>query len=333
MAATLKLGSVGADVETWQGLLASAGYAVPSSGVFDEATRAQTVAWQKAKGLVPDGIVGPASWGAMTGKAIAAKADPRDKEGREVLLAVWPAVLEEALQSKYPEVRALGAQGMPNLSELQIAGAMAKLESGYGHSSYTNKKTGEKSGVIWNWGAVQAGKPPCDPATSFQVTDTGPSGEYNFCYKKYPTSEAGALDFLRLLTVKRPTSWALMKTGDLDAYSVQMHSWTPPLTQLGVGTGSSVLNKDPVTGVNGYFEQPPLTNNGRAATLAKHVMSIAGTMVEPISAVRGGPFTGESPSGTSADESGASTAKKLVIAGGLAAAVYAAIKIWLGWPR
>lgn len=291
MPATIQLGpppSTGSDVTKWQGLLTSAGYPTPVTGTFDAATDANTRAWQQVKGLTVDGIVGPASWGAMTGVAQAGKTDPRAKEAREVLLTVWPKILEEAAASKYPEVRALGAQGMPNLSELQIAMAMGKLESNYGHSGYKNNVTGETSGTIWNWGAVQAGKPPCGP-DAFETSDTGPEGTYNYCYKKYPDSEAGALDFLRLLTIRRPASWALMKTGDLDAYSVQMHSWTPPLTQLGVGHGSSVLNKDPITGMFGYFEQPPLTANGRAAGLARRAADIAFTLNEPLMVKRGGP--------------------------------------------
>lgn len=67
--ATLQLGSVGDDVSQWQGLLASAGFPVPVTGVFDDATKAATMAWQSAKGLASDGIVGPLSRAAMTGGA------------------------------------------------------------------------------------------------------------------------------------------------------------------------------------------------------------------------------------------------------------------------
>jgi peptidoglycan hydrolase-like protein with peptidoglycan-binding domain len=293
MPATIKLGSTGPDVSKWQDALTGAGYSVPSTGTFDQATDQATRAWQSAKGLVSDGIVGPASWGAMTGVVSAGKTDKYAQFGRDTMLAVWPQIQAEAASSQYPEVRELGTHA-PNLSLLQTFGAMAQLESNYGHSGYTNKKTGETSGTIWNWGAIQAGHPPCGP-DSFETTDTGPQGEYNYCYKKYPTPEAGALDFLRLLTIKRPASWAIAETGDLDAYSVQMHSWKPPLTQLGAGHGSSVQNLDPITGTPGYFEQPPLTANGRAAGLATRVANIAFTLNEPISAVRGGPFTGTPP--------------------------------------
>jgi len=65
--ATIKLGSTGPDVTKWQEALTSAGYAVPTTGTFDQATDQATRAWQASKGLTVDGIVGPASWGAMTG--------------------------------------------------------------------------------------------------------------------------------------------------------------------------------------------------------------------------------------------------------------------------
>lgn len=290
MAATIKKGSTGADVTMWQGLLSSAGFPTPLTGVFDDATDQQTRAWQGANGLGVDGIVGPASWSKMTGVAQPAGVDKNAQFGRDALLAAWPKILDEAAQSQYAEVRALGAEGMPNLAELQIAGAMADLESGYGKGSYTNKLTGETK-VLNNWGALQAGKPPCDPNKSFEVTDTGPDGEYQHCYALYPTPTAGALALLRQLTIRRPASWAHMKTGDIDAFSLQAHSWTPPLTSLGGGKPPGAKqNLDPITKVPGYFEQPPLTANGRAAGLEKRVAAIANTLKEPIAAKRGGPM-------------------------------------------
>lgn len=289
--------STGAPVALWQSLLSKSGYQTEQTAAFDAATDAHTRQWQKDKGLVSDGVVGLASWEAMTGEKVTppATTDKHAQFGRDTLLKIWPLVLAEAAQSQYAEVRALGAAGPPNLAELQIAGAMAHLESNYGMSPYTNKVTGQTSGVINNWGAVQGGKPPCDPSKAFEVTDTGAQGSYNFCYKKYATPEDGALDFLRLLTVKRPASWALMKQGDIDAFSVQMHTWTPPLEKLGAGKpAGTVQNKDPITGMPGYFEQPPIAGkNSRAAGLEQGVANIAHTLGEPVSAKRGGPTGGQ----------------------------------------
>jgi hypothetical protein len=337
-AATIKAGSTGPDVEKWQTLLTAAGFPVAVSGTFDAATAAATKAWQSAKGLVSDGIVGPASWGAMTG-VVQGGNDPHAKEGRDAMLAAWSQILTEAAASQYPEVRALGGQGDPNLSELQIFGALAKLESNYGRSQYINKKIpegqpGHASGVIWNWAAEQAGKPPCDPSKSFEASDSGAQGAYTMCYAKFPTQAAGALSFLRHVTVKRPRSWAIAKTGDIDAYSVAMHSWTPPLTQLGVGHGSSVHNIDPITKVPGYFEQPPLTAKGRAYGLEFRAADIANTLHEPLMAKRGGPV--DASSADEGDEAGdtrsSSTSDTVAkVGGGVGLVAFATGTFMLAW--
>lgn len=68
MPATIRKGSTGADVLRWQGLLNAAGFAAPQTSTFDDATDTATRAWQTAKGLAADGVVGQASWAAMTGE-------------------------------------------------------------------------------------------------------------------------------------------------------------------------------------------------------------------------------------------------------------------------
>lgn len=305
MAATIKLGSVGADVETWQGLLTSAGYAVAKSGVFDEATRQQTIAWQKAKGLTPDGIVGPMSWGAMTGKAQAGITDKHAQFGRDAILAAWEGV---TAGNKW------GIDPKPNLAALQIAGAQAHLESNYGLAQYVNKtipegQPGHSSGVINNWGAVQ-GQP------GFLASDTHADGSaYTAHYKIYATPAEGAADMIRHMTVLRPTSWKHMLEGDIDAWSKSMRA-PDPLSKQGL-----------------YFEQ---SAEGRAQGIEKRVANIAFTLNEPIAAKRGGPVApGEVVSPGGPDESGMSTPKKVIISGGIVAALYAAWKIYTsgrGWP-
>lgn len=54
---TIRLGSTGPDVVTWQKVLG-----VTADGSFGPATDTATKAYQKQKGLVVDGVVGPASW-------------------------------------------------------------------------------------------------------------------------------------------------------------------------------------------------------------------------------------------------------------------------------
>lgn len=296
-------GSSGAEVTLWQQLLNSHGQSVAVSGTFDTATTAATKAWQAANGLGADGIVGAMSWAKMTGEAQTPPPGGGYVEaygkkaafGRDSLLAAWPAMIAEAKQSKYPEVVALAEkwQGGPSLSAIQIFQAMAQLESGYGLASY---KGPNGSKVLNNWGAIQAGQPDASgncPAGSFLVGDSGANGAYVFCYRDYPTPEAGALDFLRALTIKRPTSWAIADTGDVDAYSIQMHSWTPPLTALGQGHAGKTKNLDPITKMPGYFEQPPIAgNNSRAKGLIDRANSIAVALDEPLEVQRGGPYEG-----------------------------------------
>jgi len=56
-APTLRLGSKGEAVKTWQQIVG-----VKDDGIFGPETLAATKAWQKAHGLVADGIVGPKTW-------------------------------------------------------------------------------------------------------------------------------------------------------------------------------------------------------------------------------------------------------------------------------
>lgn len=247
MPATLRLGSSGPDVLRWQRLLTGAGFPTPETSAFDQPTDAQTKAWQTSRGLQADGVVGPASWEAMVG----APPDPDAAYCRAALVAAWP--------------RITGAE--PNLAEIQIAAANAKLESGCGKASYTNRVTGERA-QINNWGAVQRGPPPCGP-DGFEATDTHADGtEYQFCYARYPTPEAGAAEMVRQMTVRRPTSWEYMRRGDIDSWAAAMRE------------------KDPVTGVFGYFEQ---SAEGRARGIDQRVRAIAAAFGEPVAATRGGP--------------------------------------------
>lgn len=274
---TLKLGSTGADVSTWQQLLTDAGFTTQVTGTFDAATESSTRAWQKQKGLVVDGIVGPQSWSAMTGKPVTpvGSTDKNAAFGREVLEKVWPKVTGE----------------IPSLAELQIAGAQAHLESNYGKSSYKllDHETGKPiatSGPINNWGAVQTS----NPAEGFLATDTSPlkatadnpKGYYDHHYKVYATPEEGAEHFVKHLTVLRPTSWELMKLGDIDSWAQQM--WA--------GYVNGKLNKDPISGTLGYFEQKP---NERAKGIEQRIANIAYTLNEPVAAKRGGPMPPPEP--------------------------------------
>lgn len=271
---SLQKQSTGAAVSLWQDLLTKAGFLTEVTGKFDLATDQHTRAWQSSKGLESDGVVGPKSWAAMTGQPEAKTYPPyyatHAAFGRDVLAKVYTKVTGE----------------QPTLPVLQILGAQAHLESLYGKSSYKllDHKTGatlKTSGPINNWGAVQTS----DASQGFLATDTSPlkktpdnpKGYYDHYYRVYATPEEGAEHFVKHMTVLRPTSWQRMKEGDIDGWAQQ--AWAGYLP-------SGALNKDPVSGTLGYFEQAP---SQRAKGIEERVWAISDTLGEPIAAKRGGP--------------------------------------------
>uniref|UniRef100_UPI0035E3E4BA peptidoglycan-binding domain-containing protein n=1 Tax=Archangium violaceum TaxID=83451 RepID=UPI0035E3E4BA len=78
---TLKLGASGASVKTLQQALANAGFSPGAvDGQFGPKTAAAVKAFQSAKGLVADGVVGPKTWAKLTA-APAGGATPTLKQG------------------------------------------------------------------------------------------------------------------------------------------------------------------------------------------------------------------------------------------------------------
>jgi len=62
---TLRSGSQSEDVRTLQYLLIARGYSLTADGIFGSGTEGKVKAFQSAKGLSVDGIVGPQTWGAL----------------------------------------------------------------------------------------------------------------------------------------------------------------------------------------------------------------------------------------------------------------------------
>jgi peptidoglycan hydrolase-like protein with peptidoglycan-binding domain len=81
---TIKLGSTGPAVITWQGILRRdsgiSGFTLPPDGQFGPMTDAATRAWQRSSGITPDGVVGPMTWkqgiGSLTTAPLPAESAP-----------------------------------------------------------------------------------------------------------------------------------------------------------------------------------------------------------------------------------------------------------------
>lgn len=95
---------------------------------------------------------------------------------------------------------------LPTMIEAQTIQAIALGESSYG-SGWVNSEKGQTCN---NWGAVQAGRPPCGVGT-FLYQDSRPpkKGEgsanipYEACFRCYDTPEEGAAHVVRLLMTSK----------------------------------------------------------------------------------------------------------------------------------
>jgi hypothetical protein len=92
---TLRQGDQGEWVTHLQQLLVQAGYDPgPIDGDFRNGTRRAVEAFQAANGLDADGIVGPATWGALTGEG-SPVSDGSDAVPSELVAAGAPPTLSE----------------------------------------------------------------------------------------------------------------------------------------------------------------------------------------------------------------------------------------------
>ena len=78
---TLKVGSKGPAVECLQGALNKSGAKLDVDGKFGSGTKKAVQAFQKKKKLSVDGIVGPQTWAALSGKT-----PPKSKDAK---LQLW----------------------------------------------------------------------------------------------------------------------------------------------------------------------------------------------------------------------------------------------------
>lgn len=217
---TIREGSTGADVTAWQTLLVAAGAKLIPDGAFGPATKQATVDWQRSKGLVADGVVGPVSWSTAEGVPI--------------------PVVKTAMAGADATAYAVAKRSRPNLTERerQYAVTVARGEGGYGlgwaHPSAATIAASQKVGLTGfegtgsnNWGADQG----TGSAGSFQHVDYHADGTpYVGKYAKQLTPEEG---FGRMADIlfkggKRGAAGtaemkAAINAGDLEAAVLAQH--------------------------------------------------------------------------------------------------------------
>lgn len=194
---TLKLGSKDSgsnhDVSDWQKLIGIK----PADGKFGPASTAQTVAWQRGKKLVADGVVGPISWATAEGQPVPPVAPTpqagADKAAYAVALRAAPAMTDR---------------------ERQYALTVARGEGFYGLGWPQGQGAGSN-----NWGAVQG----VGDAGSFDHIDHHADGTpYTGKFKKYSTREKGFLDMANILL--KPNVKAALAGGSLHDAVFAQHS-------------------------------------------------------------------------------------------------------------
>lgn len=152
--------------------------------------------------------------------------------------------------------RVLKAKGyLPNLAMLQVVGAIARLESGYG-GGWKNGPCGpcicDGEGSN-NWGAVQCGtEAPCGPRCFVYLDHHADGSPYCGCFRVYDTPEDGASDLVANLFASIDVEAAASR-GDARGVADAMHA-------------------------HGYFESDPSTY---AAGIARNAKAIAQNLHEP----------------------------------------------------
>ncbi len=112
---------------------------------------------------------------------------------------VWA---RKILQRVFPEV--MGREGTP--SELQLVQGVGLYESDYGRGWKGPMKDSKNWGAIQYTGGPNRGRPEngvCPPGSALQgdskPTASGKNKKFTWCYKTYPTHEAGAADLIKTI--------------------------------------------------------------------------------------------------------------------------------------
>lgn len=153
-----------------------------------------------------------------------------DQEAKDVLEAAYNNVIDSDT----------------NLFALGIAQAIGLMEGKYGAWGPDNASN--------NWGAITATPNTdgsCPPGTFKHGDSSFEKGQYQTCFRLYPTAELGAEDFLRKLYIDRPKVLEAALSGDIRGVAQEMYA-----TTYYTGTaphGQKDANGD-FTNVNNYIK-------------------------------------------------------------------------------
>ncbi|MCS6779911.1 MAG: peptidoglycan-binding protein [Geminicoccaceae bacterium] len=127
----LRRGARGHEVEQLQRLLARAGFAPgPIDGRFGAATEAALVAFQRAHGLLADGVCGPVSWGALFDGRPGRPLRALDRVDVEFTAQLFPFTALDSIARHLPHVAAgLEAMGLVDKPMVLVALATIRAES------------------------------------------------------------------------------------------------------------------------------------------------------------------------------------------------------------
>ncbi|GAA3177821.1 hypothetical protein GCM10010451_28510 [Streptomyces virens] len=117
---TLAKGRTGTDVRTAQYLLAGRGYRLAADGVFGSDTDAKVRAFQKARGLAVDGVIGPKTWSALvrtvkkgsSGPAVRAAQIQLNAHGRNLVVDGVFGTATDAATRSHQRSRQLAVDGI-----------------------------------------------------------------------------------------------------------------------------------------------------------------------------------------------------------------------------
>lgn len=163
-----------------------------ADGVYGPLSRAAVMAFQKSKGLAVDGIVGPATLGALgitTGAvAVTAAGTPAVKGALGSVTGVPASTDPNNIQNRAKTAAAaLGLTPLESAFMRSVGQHETNLGTGWGSTPPPNGGAGS-----FNMGAITTNSPgPLDFQHKDSRNDTGQVIEYTTWFKGFPTFEAG----------------------------------------------------------------------------------------------------------------------------------------------